>query len=234
MLAPAFYRNQTTFEIASTETCIPFNLAAIDNNNNLAPLYETITFNPPTGVDIYFTQVDCEGAGTALATGMAGPITTEYWLRNTIATTPITNILSSCVTSGVTCQNKNLEVVAPGPFNHFHVDKMGGPYVSGDCMKFKIGAYDNSKPHSYPVTFNNASLPTFTMNAFQAGTMTAFNGSFFTNFNCAYGGTATLSVPTTAQDTEVFFQYQPHSVGGLDINIDVGGDFLQSLYSNIL
>ncbi len=236
VLVPDFYRKDTPFEMANTEMCIPFQLATLDTNGNLGNFAATIRFNPPTGVDIYIDQFECENSGTAelknTDLALTGPIA-HYWLGRASADTLIPDILSYC--GGATCVNQNLNVVAPGPFHHFHVDTLNGPmFYTNDCLQFKIGAYDSSKPHSYPVTFDSAPALPIQVSDVQSGTAISYGGTFYSEQSlsptCSIGGSAgPYSVSPSGGSTEYFYQYKPGTDGSLELNVDLGVELLQSL-----
>ena len=245
-LVADFYR-APNLEVAETESCIGFYAMAFDANGELTNFNGSDSFDPTmaelndTGMTSYF-QISPDCSSSAIAGAQTPPSTTsgfEMFLdiagNAFSAGDKIDAILIGC--GAVNCPDDPLFVVAPGSFEHIHPDLVfQNNQQAGDCLKIKVGAYDNHQPNSYPVLFPSATTIGFVdNNSITSGMIIdsaitpptpgvpftcdmATTGQFL-SYNTDFG-------PASMAQSDFYFYYRPSTSGSnvLDIDISYQGE----------
>ena len=227
-LVPSFHRS--SLDVATTETCVPFYVAAFDTNGELTN-YDgsTHSFDPSlaqnsssTSRSFFGSEADCT-AGTPVLGSQTPPAQSLYevWYKNEdIAATSISNVLTSC--SGGTCPSTSFNIVNPGALDHIHGEAItSGPHTAspGGCIKLKIGAYDNHQVNSFPVNFPGTGSFALSSNVPSA--------TFHTDVSCLSGAQASLSVSGGQTEDFIYFKWPSASTSGsyeIDFAFDVDGE----------
>ncbi len=235
-MVPSYYR-ANEMEVASTEICVPFKIVGKDSDGELVPFGSGPPMFNLNGVRLsdnttpalfYATKATCELGSAALSTNQTLPsadVEYEVWLAVPSSPDTIGGILATtstdCVSINCAPGGQTISVVSPGPFNHFHADLVEGDMTAGSCNKFKLGAYDNHKPNSYPAAFPSSGS-VFVDNQSTDG------GLFYDALNPCDNNIIFLDVDSgyhslvgvSGSQTEAFVQYQPNEVlGGTEVNL---------------
>lgn len=228
-LVADFYRKET-LEVAKTEKCVRFYVAGFSAEGELVPFgggrsleFHGATHSPAGVVKIFPSEAACNSGTGEFSTVYGLPNGSNesllpIWVEVPSSNGPITNLFSSC--SSIPCGNlPTINVVSPGSLDHFHVDSLSpGPYSAGapSCIKLKLGAYDDSQPHSYPQAFPAAGNFNLTANV---------PGNFYSDPGCS-SSISNVPVTTSVTEVEVYFQWSATSPGvyELEFEYDVSGE----------
>jgi hypothetical protein len=244
---PDYWRGNSIndFEMANTETCTPFTIAAMtqDGSSQWRNFNGEmrVSFDPTAGAEIYSNYHDCLNANPASLLAAAtlydftAAFKTLYLRINTPGVYTISSVLSTCrrqTGQTITCNSLDLNVVEPGPVDHFHVRRLSpGPLYDYGCYEYEIQAYDNHQPHSYPARVTGDTPIVLELGPITSVATEIYRPSvgacYFTDeitadteyiFTIPDGGTRTL------------FEIRPMDSGDLELEFYKDNQFFQSLY----
>lgn len=247
---PDFYRDQVNFELATTEQCVPFIVAAfadagggqmelVGTSTDTFSLGTASTTGGITGVTFHDSDSDCGGTPATLL-NMSNKSIMRKWIAMT-NTTPgtISNILTGC--GAGTCTDQTMTRVAPGVFDHFHPEVYDS-FEAGACVPIKITAYDNHKPNSYPTHFPDNNVMAITNNSSDGGLLIndTLSGTFPYECDSATPadllvnvGTINVSSSATSRDIYYFANAVSASQNAVDLTFTYNGKS-QSVTSDVM
>lgn len=221
-------------EVANTEKCVPFYVAAKSATHNeltLPATGDSLNFSGSllnsTPIDTYANETDCRNGSPTLPNIGIGTTDAlhKIWLEVPEGSTTgaITNAVS-CTTH--TCVSSPIAVVAPGAATHYSVHHTEGLAEMSGCMKIAVGAYDSHQPNSYPAYFST----TGTMTIDDSGNT---HGTIYPDFSpgvSCYEGVAiqevTHPIPYSSSDTKKYFYYQPVFAGYANFSVALDGQVI--------
>jgi hypothetical protein len=243
---PDYWRGNSIndFEMANTETCIPFTIAAMtqDGGSQWRNFNGEmrVSFDPTNGAEIYSDYQGCLNADLPFLLSAATPydftaaFKTLYLRISTPGVYTISSVLSTCRRQTgqiITCNSLDLNVVEPGPVDHFHVRRLSpGPLSEWGCYEYEIQAYDNHQPHSYPARVTGDTPIVLELGP--ANTVTTeiyrrFVGGCYPTEDITADTEYIFTIPDGS--TRTLFEIRPMNSGYLELEFYKDNQFLQSL-----